>query len=123
MAVPGHPADPRSAGANALIREGAVLVRGIEDVIAALRTPVPPPQAPVQSSTRAPARAPEIPPAPVDMLTLHRRILQALTQAPLPEDLLIRDLGLPPAQVAPALLFLELDGRLTRSAAGVLTRA
>lgn len=120
MAVPGHPADPRSAGANALIREGAVLVRGIEDVIAALRTPgASPSQA---NAAQAPQPMPEVPPAPVDMLTLHRRILQALTQAPLPEDLLIRDLGLPPAQVAPALLFLELDGRLTRSAAGVLAR-
>lgn len=33
FAVPGFPMDPRSSGTNALIRDGAILVRGIEDVI------------------------------------------------------------------------------------------
>ena len=36
MAVPGHPFDARAFGCNALIRDGAVLVRNAEDVIAAL---------------------------------------------------------------------------------------
>jgi DNA processing protein len=36
MAVPGHPLDARAAGCNLLIREGAVLVRGVEDVLEAL---------------------------------------------------------------------------------------
>ncbi|MDX2484920.1 MAG: DNA-processing protein DprA, partial [Pseudodonghicola sp.] len=36
LAVPGHPFDARAAGCNMLIRDGAVLVRGGEDVIAAL---------------------------------------------------------------------------------------
>jgi len=36
MAVPGHPFDGRAGGCNALIRDGALLVRGAEDVIAAL---------------------------------------------------------------------------------------
>jgi len=46
MAVPGHPFDARAAGCNALIRDGATLVRGVEDVLAALeqshRVPGPP---------------------------------------------------------------------------------
>ncbi|MEM6466195.1 MAG: DNA-processing protein DprA, partial [Pseudomonadota bacterium] len=33
MAVPGHPVDARAGGCNALIRDGAVLVRGAEDVL------------------------------------------------------------------------------------------
>ena len=33
FAVPGFPSDPRSAGTNALIRDGAVLVRSAEDVL------------------------------------------------------------------------------------------
>jgi DNA processing protein len=37
FAVPGHPNDPRSAGTNGLIREGADLVRSAEDVLEALR--------------------------------------------------------------------------------------
>jgi DNA processing protein len=36
MAVPGHPALPGSAGTNALLRDGAALVRGASDVLAEL---------------------------------------------------------------------------------------
>lgn len=36
MAVPGHPMDARAAGCNALIRDGAGLVRGARDVMAVL---------------------------------------------------------------------------------------
>ena len=36
LAVPGHPFDGRAAGCNMLIRDGATLVRGPEDVIAAI---------------------------------------------------------------------------------------
>ena len=33
MCVPGSPRDPRSEGTNALIRQGATLVRSVEDVV------------------------------------------------------------------------------------------
>ena len=36
LAVPGHPFDGRASGCNALIRDGAVLVRGVDDVLEAL---------------------------------------------------------------------------------------
>ena len=36
MAVPGHPFDARAAGCNILLRDGAALVRGVDDVIEAL---------------------------------------------------------------------------------------
>lgn len=36
MAVPGHPIDPRASGCNALIRDGAVLVRNADDVLAVI---------------------------------------------------------------------------------------
>src|SRR5262249_11976827 len=36
LAVPGHPSYPGAAGCNALIRDGAVLVRGAADVADAL---------------------------------------------------------------------------------------
>lgn len=57
-----------------------------------------------------------------DTLTLHRMILSALGPSPVPEDQLIRDLALPAASVAPALLFLELDGRVHRQPGGMLAR-
>ena len=43
LAVPGHPFDVRSAGCNALIRDGATLIRGAQDVIEALRPLAPTP--------------------------------------------------------------------------------
>jgi DNA processing protein len=36
LAVPGHPFDARAAGCNMLIRDGATLVRGIDDVLEVL---------------------------------------------------------------------------------------
>lgn len=36
FAVPGHPMDPRAEGANTLIRDGAILVRSADDVMADL---------------------------------------------------------------------------------------
>lgn len=55
MAVPGHPMDARAAGCNRLIRDGAALVRGADDVLAVLgiedagkaaRPVTPPPDGP-----------------------------------------------------------------------------
>jgi len=53
----------------------------------------------------------------------HARILARLGPTPLAEDQLIRDLKLPAAQVAPALLDLELDGRILRHAGGLVSLA
>ena len=60
--------------------------------------------------------------ASIDMLTLNQLILDRLGASPLPEDQLIRDLALPVATVAPALLFLELDRRIERQPGGFLAR-
>jgi DNA processing protein len=47
MAVPGHPSQPAAEGANALLRDGAALVRGAPDVLAELGlAPAPPEKAP-----------------------------------------------------------------------------
>ncbi len=39
MAVPGHPFDARASGCNMLIRDGAQLIRGPQDVLEALGAP------------------------------------------------------------------------------------
>ena len=128
LAVPGHPLDPRAAGCNALIRDGARLVRDVSDIIEALETtlelpfappaaprPYTPPPQPTKPAPRASAAAP-------DSLGLHRMILDRLGPSPLAEDQLIRDLALPAATLAPAILFLELDGRIERQPGGLLAR-
>lgn len=129
MAVPGHPIDARAAGCNMLIRDGATLVRNAADVIEALpRSPEPSqaemPLAPAPASAPAPAPAP--PPSQRtlrDTAALHRQILSRLGPSPLAEDQLIRDLASPAQTVAPALVTLELDGRITRHPGGLVSLA
>ena len=104
------------------------LVAGVEDVIAAIEDSLQPPTRPrIPPAAPRPQAAGPTPtvtrPTTVDTLTLHRAILERLGAAPVAEDQLVRDLGLPAAVVAPALLFLELDGRVQRQPGGMLSRA
>ena len=127
LAVPGHPLDPRAAGGNALIREGARLVRDTADLLEALEGALPQ-TAPLKTATSRRIATPGPAPAPMattpgSLLALHGRILDLLGSAPQAEDQLIRDLALTGAQIAPALLTLELDGRVQRLPGGLLARA
>jgi DNA processing protein len=72
---------------------------------------------PAPGTDAAAARAGAMPQAP-----LHRRILDRLGPSPLAEDQLIRDLGLTPAEVAPDLLSLELEGMIERQPGGLVVR-
>ena len=131
LAVPGHPFDARASGCNMLIRDGATLVRSAADILAALGPlelptfPAGAPEPTSQGRDIPPRPAPAIPdsPAPAGPGSHHARILARLGPTPLAEDQLIRDLKLPAAQVAPALLDLELDGRILRHAGGLVSLA
>lgn len=119
LAVPGHPFDGRASGCNMLIRDGATLVRGSEDVLAALElgsvSAVAAVAAPQTASTQ-PARDWR------DQSALHQRILDRLGPSPLGEDQLLRDLAISPAEAAADLLTLELDGKIKRAPGGLLSR-
>ncbi|MGL5008469.1 MAG: DNA-processing protein DprA, partial [Paracoccaceae bacterium] len=117
LAVPGHPFDARAAGCNMLIRDGATLVRNGADVLEAVGTVA----APVRRAVEVPVPAPKQRPLS-DMVAVHSQILNRLGPSPLAEDQLIRDLAMPPATVAPALIALELEGRILRQAGGLLSR-
>ncbi|MCR2834103.1 DNA-processing protein DprA [Parerythrobacter lacustris] len=113
MAIPGSPLDARSQGCNQLIREGAVLVQSVEDVVELLcsfdGTP--------RSSFREGGAFDY---APDDDLA-HAEpadIASLLTTAPVAVDELIRQSGTSAASVQVALLELELAGRLLRHAGG-----
>ena len=122
MAVPGHPFDARAAGCNMLLRDGATLVRNAADVIEALPLEDAPAQAPVQASIPLPDPVP--PPRPLrESAALHAEILARLGPSPLAEDQLIRDLASPAQAVTPALVALELDGRITRHPGGLVSLA
>jgi DNA processing protein len=116
MAVPGHPLDSRASGGNILLRDGATLVRGADDVLQALgMTEAPVPSRTQSRSVTAPVAplAPELPQGGVEALLLAR-----LTVTPVDEDQLIRDTGQTPRAVAQALAVLEMAGRITRSRGG-----
>ncbi|MEL6607515.1 MAG: DNA-processing protein DprA [Pseudomonadota bacterium] len=142
LAVPGHPFDARATGCNNLIRDGATLVRGADDVLAALSGTGEAqqilPLAQSAPSTRPPGRrgsrsaipatarpAHTAPPARslADTAALHRAILDRLGPSPMAEDQLIRDLGADAGALAPALMDLELDGRIERGRGGLLSLA
>lgn len=115
MAVPGNPLDARAGGCNALIRDGATLVRHAEDVAEALA---------VHLATPArPARHEPVPEAPAPGTDLSARLLGLLGSAPVEEDALTRDLALPAATVAAALLDLELEGHVLRHPGGKVSLA
>jgi len=121
LAVPGHPFDARSVGCNILIRDGATLVRGAQDVLEALAMP-----AAAASRAREAVEVPPPPPetrSPAEIAALHAAILDRLGTAPLAEDTLIRGLGGRASDVAQEIVVLELDGRIRRDPGGRLVRA
>ncbi|TLP58366.1 DNA-protecting protein DprA [Parasedimentitalea maritima] len=121
LAVPGHPFDARASGCNMLIRDGAQLVRNSDDVIAAL----PPVQAPAQAPTpqqKLPLDRPPPRRSLQETAALHQQILSRLGPSPTAEDQLIRDMAAPARDVSPALTDLELDGKITRLAGGLVSR-
>ena len=126
MAVPGHPFDARSSGCNMLIRDGARLIRNAADVIEGLGH-VSVPEKPQAAAAVTPPPVAVSPPPDRRTLretaALHSQILARLGPSPLAEDQLIRDLDSPAHQVAPALLALELEGRILRQPGGLLARA
>jgi DNA processing protein len=123
MAVPGHPFDGRASGCNMLVRDGATLVRGPEDVLAALgenATSAATPPKPAAAQLTEHSAAPPPRPATTDVAGA---ILNLLGPNPVAEDQLLRDLGVPPQVAAEELLTLELDGRIERRAGGLLALA
>lgn len=108
FAVPGSPLDPRCRGTNNLIRQGAVLTEGVEDVLNNLpdwrRRPAP---------TAQPSLTLEQGPADADDAA-RGSLMEKLGPTPVEVDELIRQSGLTPEVVLTILLELELAGRLDR---------
>jgi DNA processing protein len=130
FAVPGHPFDARAAGCNRLIRDGATLVRGAQDIFDVLgitgKAPVPQAEAAAEPEVAA---LPDPLPGPVpprrsllDIAAIHSRILARLGPSSLAEDQLIRDLAMPAAALSSELLSLELDGKIERQSGGLISR-
>jgi len=116
FAIPGHPFDARAAGCNMLIRDGSTLIRNAQDVIEAIG-----PIARTNPSPELPLDMPKTTKPLRDTATLHSEILARLGPSPMAEDQLIRDLAMNPTRAAPALIDLELEGKITRQAGGLIS--
>jgi DNA processing protein len=121
FAVPGSPLDPRCRGSNDLIKQGAHLVEGAEDVLANLPDD---PRAVGLARTRLFARETgqgfyeELPdwvaPADpdIDLDRVQGNVLRLLSPSPTELDDLVRRSGLAAGAVAAALVPLELAQRI-----------
>jgi DNA processing protein len=116
MAVPGSPLDPRAAGCNMLIRDGSVLVRCAADIHEALETP----QIELQPTLFNETQSSKI---DISDAEITKRILDTLSVTAIAEDVVIRDTGLPPTEVARHITTLELSGQVQRAAGGFLSLA
>jgi DNA processing protein len=114
FAVPGSPLDPRAAGANDLIKQGATLITETADVIHAV--------APIMERPMLLLEADDDEPIDFEPETNDRtRVLNLLGPSPVSLDDLIRMSGASPATVRVVLLELELAGRLERHGGGLLS--
>src|SRR5262249_19418294 len=115
FAVPGSPLDPRAAGTNDLIKQGATLVTEAADIIQAV--------APIME--RPPAlrlrEDDEELPAPDPLAAERQRVVGLLGPTPVLIDDLIRMAGISPAILRMVLLELELAGRLERHGGGMVS--
>ena len=114
FAVPGSPLDPRAAGTNDLIKQGATLITEAADVIQAVEPIMGRPIELREPDDDAPL---DFEPAAGD----RARIVDLLGPTPLLLDDLIRMAGTSPAIVRTVLLELELAGRLERHGGGLVS--
>lgn len=103
LAVPGSPLDPRAKGTNDLIRQGAALCEGLDDVLRAMEG---------LAGFREPERPAFRPaPAPEPDAALIRKVAGLLSPTPVSRDELVRATAAPAPAVFAALVELSLAGR------------
>ncbi len=114
MAVPGSPLDPRAAGTNRLLRDGAGLVRNGADVIEMLANlPRPHVGAPTAPDFEEEPVHGSLPPAQ------RQAVLEALSPHAMPIDEIARAAGVGAARCAAILVELELSGEAQTLAGGL----
>lgn len=110
FAVPGSPLDPRAAGTNGLLKDGATLVTQASDIIEQVAPQIGRPLPPSDSLEEPPDFSAATPPDDDE----RAHVMEALGPAPVSVDEIIGHTGLHPAQVFVILLELDLAGRLER---------
>lgn len=109
LAVPGFPMDPRAQGPNHLIKDGAILVSEIQDMIDTLRQPK------AKSQMEFSLRERDVHDVLFDENDtddLREKILSALSSVPVSLDDLASSIGCHPQKISLPLLELELSGAI-----------
>jgi DNA processing protein len=114
FAVPGSPLDARAKGTNDLIRQGAALCEGAEDVLRVLES--------VRGFSEPPPAAFDPPRTETDAALL-RRVRDLLSPTPVAWDELARATGAPGPLVYAALVELSLAGRAELLPGGMVISA
>ena len=114
LAVPGSPLDPRARGTNDLIRQGAALCEGPEDVLRALDG---------MRGLREPDRDFAGPPAAEPDDRLRAAVAALLSPTAVSRDEIVRAAAAPPAAVFAALVELSLAGRCDLLPGGMVAAA
>jgi DNA processing protein len=119
FAVPGSPLDPRAAGTNDLIKQGATLITEAGDVISAVR---PIMERPIAWPNDLPTSEPDHAPPQTEPDSSDRaRVIDLLGPSPVGLDDLIRMTGCAPGIVRTVLFELEMAGRLERHGNGLVS--
>jgi DNA processing protein len=113
LAVPGSPLDPRAKGTNDLIRQGAALCEGAEDVLRALEG---------LRGFREPERTPFLDAACEPDDALRARLADLLSPTPVSRDELVRAAQAPAPAVFAALMELALAGRAELLPGGMVVK-
>lgn len=119
FAVPGSPFDPRAKGTNHLIRQGAVLCEGAEDVLNLVQA------LPLAREQGEPFDGPEPDHHDLDLAAgrLRDQVEALLSPTPAPRDELARAVGGPHPAVFAALVELAVVGRAELLPGGLVARA
>ncbi|WP_024585502.1 DNA-processing protein DprA [Aliihoeflea sp. 2WW] len=122
FAVPGSPLDPRAAGSNGLLKDGAILTLGSDDVLEHLRPMIGRAPAPALREPDAAPLEPAFDELPSEPERDERtRLVEALSPSPTAVDDIVRHTDLPARTVRTLLLELDLAGRLERHSGGAVS--
>jgi DNA processing protein len=120
FAVPGSPLDPRSYGCNQLLKDGAILVRDVDDILAELPATVR--NEPLQTviPVTKPMQQNSTPTANLSSAT--NSLINILSPTPTHIDEIVRLAGKPAEVILGELQMLELEGEIHRHSGARFSR-
>ncbi len=118
FAVPGSPLDPRSRGVNELLRQGAILCEGLEDIARELAR-----QKPIAEPERDLFDEGPLDEEALAKISdqLRHRLLELISVTPVSRDELVRACGAPAGVVLAVLVELQLAGRIDLLPGGLVS--